>query len=201
MKRLIITFIFVSGVVCSTFQFSLSRSVRSFPATTRMSIGQNEPPLTLEQVDSLIKNKTPDQAIATEINNRGISFAAAQDVVKKLGAGERTTQAIKDAYDHVPYRSITLIRIISIPGREYVAAESVSKTLEEKRCDVEVNKPDNQKAVRDLKESQIRYFDKVDETDASHLATLIKNENKIDLKVEFIVGYPDSKGTLEIWLK
>jgi hypothetical protein len=55
-------------------------------------------PLTEVRLEELIKNKTPDSAIATEILKRGLGFRVGSDTVEKfrrLGAGAKTIQAIE----------------------------------------------------------------------------------------------------------
>lgn len=55
-------------------------------------------PLTLSQIEKLVKNKTPDNAIATEIRRRGISFQLNESILETLldlGAGAKTIAALR----------------------------------------------------------------------------------------------------------
>lgn len=55
-------------------------------------------PLTLDQIQALIKNSTPDTAIAIEIQRRGIGFqldSKTLDELRKVGAGPKTIDSLK----------------------------------------------------------------------------------------------------------
>jgi tetratricopeptide (TPR) repeat protein len=55
-------------------------------------------PLTLDQIQALIKNSAPDTAIAIEIQRRGIGFQLDSKVLnelRKLGAGPKTIESLK----------------------------------------------------------------------------------------------------------
>jgi tetratricopeptide (TPR) repeat protein len=59
---------------------------------------QTESPLTLTQIINLVKNQTPDSAVAIEIVQRGISFRITPNVLNKLralGAGARTIHSLE----------------------------------------------------------------------------------------------------------
>src|SRR5882672_133707 len=54
-------------------------------------------PLSLDQIRELIRNSSPDAAIAIEIQRRGIAFqldSNALDDLRKLGAGPKTMQSL-----------------------------------------------------------------------------------------------------------
>jgi tetratricopeptide (TPR) repeat protein len=63
-------------------------------------VRQQNPPLTLTQIEALIKNRTPDNAVAIEIRRRGIDFTPTPAVLGRLrglGAGGNTLRAIETA--------------------------------------------------------------------------------------------------------
>jgi hypothetical protein len=54
--------------------------------------------LDLSQIEALVKNRTPDDAVALEIKKRGISFQPTEPVLanlKVLGAGDKTLQILR----------------------------------------------------------------------------------------------------------
>ncbi|HEX8775270.1 MAG TPA: tetratricopeptide repeat protein [Pyrinomonadaceae bacterium] len=74
----------------------------SLPHSVNSSIApeliQQERPLTLKQIEGLIQNRTPDNAIALEIGRRSVAFQIDEETVKRLralGAGSRTLQALE----------------------------------------------------------------------------------------------------------
>ena len=68
--------------------------------------GQTQPPLTLDQVQSLLKIGAPDPTIANAIESRGVAFQLSGAVVNELereGAGVQTLTALRK---HIPTESI-----------------------------------------------------------------------------------------------
>jgi hypothetical protein len=54
--------------------------------------------LDLSQIEALVKNRTPDTAVAREIKERGVSFEPTENVLANLrvmGAGDKTLQALR----------------------------------------------------------------------------------------------------------
>lgn len=81
-KRLAIALIAIAGILL-------------LPAAPH---GQRRPPLTLDQVKSLLKIGSPDAMIATEIESRGVAFQPSSALLTELqrdGAGDQTLSALR----------------------------------------------------------------------------------------------------------
>jgi hypothetical protein len=67
---------------------------------TLLNATRKDPPLTVEQIEKLIKVPTPDLALAGEIQERGIDFSVDETILKRLislGAGPKTIKALKES--------------------------------------------------------------------------------------------------------
>jgi hypothetical protein len=54
--------------------------------------------LDLSQIEALVKNRTPDTAVALEIKERGVSFQPTENIIanlRVLGAGDKTLQTLR----------------------------------------------------------------------------------------------------------
>lgn len=85
-------------LVLITFVLNRSEALSHSPPLPRpLHIQQQARPMSLDQIQDLIRNSTPDPAIAIEIQRRGIAFqldSKALDDLRKLGAGPKTMQAL-----------------------------------------------------------------------------------------------------------
>ncbi|HEV7644166.1 MAG TPA: hypothetical protein VGO50_09520 [Pyrinomonadaceae bacterium] len=66
-------------------------------AASLIVYAQTEKPLTSNQIESMILNRTPDNVIALEIQQRGLEFSPSKEYlefIKKLGAGPKTVLAL-----------------------------------------------------------------------------------------------------------
>lgn len=89
---IVIIYIFAPSALCRSTVLS---SVLS-------NLWQQKQPLTLTQIEGLVKIPTPDNAIAVEIRRRGIDFepsASALEKLRKIGAGPRTIRALQDKHN------------------------------------------------------------------------------------------------------
>ena len=76
-------------------------------------------PLTLDQVQALIRNSTPDAAIAKEIRHRGISFGLNSQLLAeliKLGAGPKTIESLRELEEPGPQKRVTILVADFIPN-------------------------------------------------------------------------------------
>jgi hypothetical protein len=85
--------------------------VKNNDATNSFSI-QQDSPLTIAQIQALIKNRTPDNAVAIEIQRRGIDFTPTAPILEQLsqlGAGAKLLSALKASpVDKVDYATADL---------------------------------------------------------------------------------------------
>jgi tetratricopeptide (TPR) repeat protein len=90
-----------------TFLGMLGALVMIFPhhaissATSKLT---QSPPLTLKQIEGLIQNRTPDGAIALEIERRSVAFRIDEEVIKRLknlGGGSRTLRALMNQRNRI----------------------------------------------------------------------------------------------------
>jgi hypothetical protein len=91
-----------SSLLISIFLFSNSSLAFSrigvFYSNKANSV-QQYPPLTLAKIKDLLKNRTPDSAVAIEIRRRGIDFipsATILEQLRKLGAGGKTLKVLEE---------------------------------------------------------------------------------------------------------
>ena len=95
MKRFSSLLIAVSLSLNCSLAFSRTTTFYSNNTTT----AQQDSPLTLAQVQALLKNRTPDSAVAIEIRRRGIDFTPSAPILeqlRKLGAGGKTLKALEE---------------------------------------------------------------------------------------------------------
>ncbi len=141
MKRfpsvLIAIFLFLN---CSLgFSTSGAQVNRNEPATSRPV--QQESPLTLAQIQALVKNRTPDTAISMEIQRRGVDFtptASILEELRKLGAGSKALVALEGLRTSTttpqspPGKFIILVADFkSLDGKNYGVTESLLEQLRE----------------------------------------------------------------------
>jgi tetratricopeptide (TPR) repeat protein len=99
MKNLLLGFIMSSVIIVGSEILDISRR-SSASAITLFNTTQKEQgaPLTLSQLENLIKHQTPDSAIAIEIQQRGVDFRPNANQLarlKRLNAGPKTIQALQ----------------------------------------------------------------------------------------------------------
>lgn len=66
---------------------------------------QDKPPLTLEQIEELVRIDAPDTLIVGEIQKRGLAFVPTRDTIQRLrahGAGPKTLEALKNFSSQAP---------------------------------------------------------------------------------------------------
>lgn len=83
----------------SVIALSIAQLTGEYPQANAQS-PTTQRPLTLLQIEKLVANKTPDEVVAGEINNRGIVVRLNDQEITKLkesGAGTKTLQALKNA--------------------------------------------------------------------------------------------------------
>jgi tetratricopeptide (TPR) repeat protein len=108
--------IYRNGFLFLTMLFVLSPSSSAHNALPkRLLNGQSRQlsrPLTLDQIQALIRNSTPDAAIAKEIRQRGISFGLNSQLLAdliRLGAGPKTIESLRDLQDLGPQKKVTIL--------------------------------------------------------------------------------------------
>jgi tetratricopeptide (TPR) repeat protein len=151
MKRfsslLIAIFLFLN---CS-LGFSISGAWANRSEPTRRQPVQHESPLTLEQIQALVKNRTPDTAISMEIQRRGVDFtptASILEELRKLGARRKTLIALEGlrtsttASQSPQGKFIILVADLkNLDGNNYGVTESILERLREETAeypDIEV---------------------------------------------------------------
>ena len=102
---------------------------------------QQDAPLTLAQIQALLNNRTPDNAVAIEIQRRGIDFtptANILDQLRKLGAGQKAIKALEAFGTSASTRQSSQGRFIilvadfkSLDGKNYGVTESLIERLRE----------------------------------------------------------------------
>jgi len=92
---------------------------------------QDTRPLSLEQIKRLIQNEFPDTALAGEIRDRGIDFAATFDrqtleSLRLLGAQEKTLRALEPYLPKASVRVITKLdrTTVFVDGKQYGITDS-----------------------------------------------------------------------------
>jgi len=101
---LLISTIFLSGGGIFTL---MSVNARNLSATSLSTVSQTRPPLTFDQlVRAITQDRKDDLVIASEIEQRGVSFEVNEDSIqrlRRLGAGERTIKALPCPSDSSKY--------------------------------------------------------------------------------------------------
>lgn len=106
--------------------YALSRSALGAIGEIGPSLYQTQRPLTLQQIEQLLKIGTPDRVIAGEVHRRGISFKLDQTELSRLrnrGAGAQTIEALS------VYLPKCSIRLSSTPSGSLVLIDGVSRGL------------------------------------------------------------------------
>jgi len=111
-----------NGFLFLTMLFVLSNgSSAQYTSPKALSNGQSQQPsqsLTLDQIQALIRNSTPDSAIAKEIRSRGISFGLDSKLIAdlvRLGAGRKTIESLRELRDLSPQKKVTILVAEFIP--------------------------------------------------------------------------------------
>lgn len=82
--------------------------------------GTEKLPLSQSQIEDLIRNQTPDNAIAAEIRLRRVKFSINRALVEHftaIGAGPKTLQALRDQYpSHSPPRVLVAVADFDTSG-------------------------------------------------------------------------------------
>ncbi len=101
------------------------------PLTPAGYAQQDTRPLSLEQIKRLIQNEFPDTALAGEIRDRGIDFAATFDrqtleSLRLLGAQEKTLRALEPYLPKASVRVITKLdrTTVFVDGKQYGITDS-----------------------------------------------------------------------------
>lgn len=115
--------------------------VGSSSSITHFGVVQDKRPLSFAQIEQLIANRTPDEIIASEILERGVSFGIDRVVIDGLrakGAGKKTLEALqgkqgKSATESVlpePDKVIILVaEFTSLDGQKHGVSESILDQL------------------------------------------------------------------------
>lgn len=132
-----------SSLLIAVFLFLNSTSV-AWVNRNEPSSGQSvrqESPLTLEQIQALVKNRTPDSAISIEIQRRGVDFTPTASILKelrKLGAGRKAIVALEGLTtstttpQSLQGKFIILVADFkSLDGKNYGVTESLIERLRE----------------------------------------------------------------------
>jgi tetratricopeptide (TPR) repeat protein len=141
MKRfsslLVAVFLFLN---CS-LGFSTSRAWVKRNERTSSQAAQQVSPLSLAQIQALVKNRTPDNAISMEIQRRGVNFmptASILDELRKLGAGRKTLIALEGLSTSTTTPQspqgkfiILVADFKSLDGKNYGVTESLIERLRE----------------------------------------------------------------------
>jgi tetratricopeptide (TPR) repeat protein len=97
MKKFLSGIVIHSLIIAAFSLLDISQRSIVLAATLLSAIRQNAP-LTLSQLEALIKHQTPDSAIAIEIQQRGLAFQLTANqlaVLKQHGAGLKTIRALQ----------------------------------------------------------------------------------------------------------
>lgn len=140
-RQFLIGLIACTAVMCPPSPVALCREHFSSSAPQN-KFTQQKPPLTLNQIEALIKIPTPDRAIVIEIRRRGIAFdldTPTSGKLRKLGAGPKTLSALAEvstkkhteSQSEAPLRKtiVLVTNFKSLEDEDYAVTETIIDQL------------------------------------------------------------------------